>query len=101
MSTYISDAKRVEAHYGDLDERFDEDGLSAVLDELRYSKDDERHDRPIPLGLDNKGNVYNCLGGYRTSVRLYREFREGRRSGYRFFGEPVGRLPARSSAPVR
>ena len=45
VSTYISDAKRVEDHYGDLDELYDGDELAEVLNSLQYSKDDESQER--------------------------------------------------------
>ena len=54
VSTYISDAKRVERHYGDLDELYAKNRLAGVLQELQG----------------------DGLGGYKTAVNLYCEYRE-------------------------
>src|SRR5205823_40301 len=35
-------AKRVEEHYGDLDQHYDEDGLASVLQQLAYSLTDAK-----------------------------------------------------------
>ena len=71
--TYISDAKRVEHHYGDLDELYAEDGLAGVVQELQYSADDARKNAPnIPL----RGDLRNGLASCRSTVRRYHEYRE-------------------------
>ena len=46
--TYVSEAKRVERHYGDLDELYAKDRLAGVLQELRYSAEDARTNTPNP-----------------------------------------------------
>ena len=48
VNTYISDAKRVEEYYGDLDNLYAKDRLAGVLGELRYSADDARRNAPNP-----------------------------------------------------
>ena len=76
VSTYVSDTKRVEEHYGDLDGLYDEDRLEGVLDGLHYSAADRdaKADNPsrIPIG----GDLYKGLAAYSTAVRKYREYRE-------------------------
>ena len=42
VGTFVSDAKRVEHHYGDLDELFAKDQLDWVLREPRYEAPDRR-----------------------------------------------------------
>lgn len=74
--TYISDAKRVERHYGDLDELYANDRLAGVLQELQYSATDKRTSAPNPSKIPIEGNPYNGLAGYRSTVTRYREFRE-------------------------
>ena len=76
VSTRISDLKRLEAHYGDLDELYDRDGLAATLDNLQYSKDDERQDRPNPTDLQIDGDLYSNLSHLRSSLKAYADFRE-------------------------
>ncbi len=48
VSSRKSDLKRLEKHYGDLDELYDGDRFGAMTADLQYSKDDERRDRPNP-----------------------------------------------------
>ena len=73
VSNCISDTKRVEKHYGDLDELYAEDRLAGVLQQLRYSADDARRNAPNPskIPTDPKN-----LSSYRAAVNRYREYRE-------------------------
>ena len=73
VKTYISDAKRVEKHYGDLDELYAKDHLAGVLRELKYSADDERRNAPNPSRIPINPT---SLSGYRTAVTKYREYRK-------------------------
>ena len=75
VSTYISDAKRVEDYYGDLDKLYPEDRLAGVLQELLYSADDARRKRPNPSKIPVP-NPVNSLASYRATVRKYCEYRE-------------------------
>ena len=76
VSTQISDVRRLEKHYGDLDELYDQDGCAATLDNLQYSKDDEKQGRPNPIKLEIEGNLYNNLSHFRSTLNVYRDFRE-------------------------
>ena len=58
VGTYISDAKRVERHYGDLDKLYEEDRLSKALQ------------AEIPDVADKNRS------SYKSAVRRYREYRE-------------------------
>ncbi len=58
QNTRVQDAKRVEAHYGDLDEAYDADGLEGIKAELAYSKADERAGRENPARFPIDGNLY-------------------------------------------
>jgi hypothetical protein len=40
VSTRLADARRVERHYGDLDEAYEADGFAAILEDLAYSAED-------------------------------------------------------------
>ena len=81
VSTGVSDTKRVEKHYGDLDGLYDEDRLEGVLRELRYSAEDKRTNAPNPSRLPIDGDLYKSLPAYRTAVRKYREYREAHAAG--------------------
>lgn len=77
ISTRISDARRVESLYGDLDRAFEDDRLEAIFAELAYSKADEANGRPNPSRIEIDGNVYNSLASYRAAVTAYLKFRDG------------------------
>ena len=70
--TYVLDARRVERHYGDLDEIYAKDCLAGVLQELQYSSGDARRNAPNPSKIPIDGNPYNGLAGYRATVTRYR-----------------------------
>ena len=69
-------AERVEENYGNLDDHYSGDRMAALINELRYSTDDERHGRPNPSKIPFTGNVRNNLASYRNAVERYRKFRE-------------------------
>ena len=68
-------AGRVEECYGDLDEHYDSDQLRQVIDELKYSTDDERRNKPNPSKISFNGNTRNNLSSYRNAVERYCKFR--------------------------
>jgi len=69
-------AGRVEEHHGNLDEHYDKDRLASLIDLLRYSNDDQRHNRPNPSKIPFDGNIRNNLASYRNAVERYRKFRD-------------------------
>ena len=75
IDQYVADASRVERCYGDLDDLYAKDRLAGVLEELRYTDADERESAANPSRLCIKGS-YKSLGGYRTAVTRYRNYRE-------------------------
>ncbi|MDV3477916.1 AAA family ATPase [Sphingobium yanoikuyae] len=70
----MSDAKRVEAHYGDLDEAFERDGLEEIRLALAYSSADRVGSKPNPSLLQIDGDLYDSLASYRAAVTAYRRF---------------------------
>ena len=68
-------AGRVEECYGNLDEHYDSDQLRRVIDELKYSTDDERRNKPNPSKIPFNGNTRNNLASYRNAVERYCKFR--------------------------
>lgn len=76
VSTQISDVRRLEKHYGDLDELYDPDRLAGVLNNLSYTKDDEQRNRPNPSLLEIDGDLNSNLSHFRSSLGAYRDFRE-------------------------
>lgn len=73
IGSRVSNLKRVEDAYGDLDAHYQRDGLAEVLGELVYSPNSEELRGNSRIKID--GNVYNGLATLRSAVTLYRKFR--------------------------
>ncbi|NCN84163.1 MAG: DUF91 domain-containing protein [Sphingomonadales bacterium] len=71
-----SSAKRVEDIYGDLDEYCDAGTIDDLIESLRYSKADEKANKPNPTKLSIGGNPYNVLNNFRSSLKYYKTFFE-------------------------
>ena len=71
----MSNTKRVEECYGDLDEHYDRDQLRSVIDELKYSAEDERRDKPNPSKIPFNGDIRTNLASYRNATERYCKFR--------------------------
>lgn len=74
ISSRISDCKRVEKYYGDLDKIIEESGQSWLIQELSYSTQNERDE--IKPKIEIKGVVKNSYATMKKSVRLYFEMYE-------------------------
>lgn len=74
--TKLSELRRIEAHYGDLDALYDQDELQSLLDTLTYSSDDERREVPNPSKLQISGNIRNNLASYKSALQKYARFRQ-------------------------
>ena len=74
VSTFMSDAKRVARHYGDLDALHQNGGLAQLLTELSYSKEDERTNKPNPARFEINGDFYKSLASYRAALTSYSKF---------------------------
>jgi hypothetical protein len=71
VSTRISDARRVESHYGDLDELHERDGLEG-LRALAYSSWDRSASKFKPSLTALDGDLYDSLASYRAAVAALR-----------------------------
>lgn len=76
VSTRLADARRVERHYGDLDEAFERDGFASILEDLAYSADDNAAGKPNTSKIRIDGDTYKSLASYRSALSVYRQFRE-------------------------
>lgn len=74
ISSRISNGRRVEEYYGDLDFHYTKDRLADLLRTLSYSTQDERHSRPNPTRIPIVGNIRNNLASYKAAVGLYGRF---------------------------
>ena len=79
--TQIYRAKKVEECYGDLDRHYENDRLQSVISELKYSKEDERQNKPNPSKIRFRGNIRNNLASYRNATERYRKFRDEESGG--------------------
>lgn len=68
---------RVEDHYGDLAKHYAEGTLQSVIDDLTYTAEDERRDKPNPSKIPFRGNARNNLASYKNAVARYRTFLSG------------------------
>ena len=73
VRTYVTDAKRIECCYEDLDALYAKDRLAEVLESLQYSAGDARRNAPNPSKIPIKPT---SLSGYRTAAKQYRDFRD-------------------------
>lgn len=78
MATYatkLSELRRIEREYGDLDQLYDEDELAEVLDDLQYSAADAQAGRENPSRLHIDGDIRNNLASYKSALSRYIRFR--------------------------
>jgi hypothetical protein len=73
--TKLSELRRIEAAYGDLDGLYDQDELQSLLGELSYSTEDTRLGRENPSRLEIAGDIRNNLASYSSALRKYIRFR--------------------------
>lgn len=76
IDTIISQCKRIEKVYGDLNTHFDLDKCTALCTLLKYSKEDERKKRPAKNNIFINGTIYHVLASLRKAIRRYIEFKE-------------------------
>ena len=76
----ISNVRRVETAYGDLDDYYNRDRCKSVLADLWYSTADKRRNARNPSRIVIDGDAYNGLSTLRSAVRLYVKYRQARSS---------------------
>lgn len=74
--TKLSEIRRIENEYGDLDDLYDNDELQSVIESLTYGAEDERLSRLNPSKLRIEGNLRNNLASYKSAVQKYVRFRQ-------------------------
>lgn len=88
VQAQIHRAGRVEECYGDLDRHYDRDELRSVINELKYSREDERRDKTNPSKIPFSGNIRNNLASYRNAIERYCRFRRETQGEVDFHGSP-------------
>jgi len=77
VTTQLSEARRLEAAYGDLDEQFERDKFGRILDSLTYSAADKAAGKANPSRVLIDGeNLYEGLAHLRSALGYYRRFRD-------------------------
>lgn len=74
QTAQIHRVRKVEEHYGNLDEHFSSGTFQQVIDSLEYSTNDERTNKPNPSKIKFDGNIGNNLQSYKNAVVRYRKF---------------------------
>ena len=75
ITTQIYRVNRVEEFHGDLDKHYAQDQMASVIEELKYSTDDQRSNRPNPSKIPFNGDIRTNLASYRNAVERYKKFR--------------------------
>lgn len=74
-SSRISNVKKIEEYYGNLDEHFAKGTYEReVINTLEYSTKDEQANKPNPSKIPFKGNIRNNLNMYKNAAKLYESF---------------------------
>lgn len=76
--TKMSEVRRLENVYGDLEAHYSSDGLESIAGELIYSSVDKRNGEENPSKIPIDGDLYNNLSSYRSALRKYQLFCEER-----------------------
>lgn len=71
----------IEQREGDLDEHYDRDGMTDLLERLSYSTTDQTANREPRHRIPIKGDIANGSTTYRSAANLYRKFRVAQASG--------------------
>lgn len=76
VSSRLANCRTVERYEGGLDEQFEEDGLAGLIGRLTYSKKDEHQGNLARHIIPISGGLYNGSATLKSSVSLYKGFRE-------------------------
>lgn len=74
--TRCGNCATVETHYGSLDTLYSVDRLAALIEDLHYSTEDQRHSLPQRHRVPIDGDVRTGSATLKSAVRLYRDFRD-------------------------
>ena len=74
QSSRTSNIKKIEEHYGNLEDHFSKGTYPSIIQSLTYSTTDERLGKPNPSKIIFEGNIRNNLNMYKSAAILYRSF---------------------------
>ncbi len=95
VNTQLTQAKRIDQAYGDLDSLFAGDGFASLRRALAYSAADRRAQRPNPAGFPINGDLYANLASYRATLTYYERFAGTGRQGAIVDRQALERLKGR------
>ncbi len=93
ISSQMHRASRVQGYYRDLDDLHAADGLNGLINELKYSRQDQRINRPNETKIPFDGDNYNNLASYRDAIRRYKRFLEDDVEIQEVEEQPIEELP--------
>lgn len=74
INTQMTDVRRLDKAYGNLDELPDGQTLGSIRNSLAYSKADQRDGRPTPAKFEIDGDLYANLAHFRAALNFYQRF---------------------------
>lgn len=72
----VSNLRRIESSYGELDALYSEDGFASLLASLTYTSNDARTGCPNPSRIPVDGDLRTGLATLRSAVNKYLRFRQ-------------------------
>ena len=76
IDSRLSNLRRIESAYGDLDELYDKGGFASLQQELTYSSKDARFNRPNLSRIEIAGDIRNGLATLKSAIQKYALFRQ-------------------------
>ncbi len=76
INNRISNCRKVESCYGDLEDLYCKDGCTKIITALTYSTKDEKENLPPKHIIPIDGNIRNGSATLKSAVKLYVEFEE-------------------------
>ncbi len=95
VNTQLTQARRLDQAYGDLDSLFSDDRFVGLRRALAYSSADRRNRRPNPAGFPINGDLYSNLASYRATLTYYERFAGAARYGIEIDRTALDRLKKR------
>ncbi len=74
IDTRLSNIKTIEKYYGDIEQNITDGKYQEILDTLKYTKEDERKNKPNPSKIKFNGVIITHLAMYKSALKLYQKF---------------------------